>query len=151
MPNYSVVKTINLYLKNIIGPIAMNSVNMGAFHKSTNPTGEPAPGLELLTTTNAPLVSNISSDVCMVGIFQANSPSTTYYCVIVNKSMEHIYNIVVTLKHDYTGKITKPPSVINYTGGTTYSPVSGGTQFTIYDLQGGEGQFYKITNVTNPW
>jgi hypothetical protein len=129
----------------------MNCTSKGAYHKSTLPWGYEDAIVKMLPASEAPIVSTVSNDNCLVGTFQSNSTPTTYYVIVVNKSLSRITNITVSLKHNYSGKITKAPSVINYNGSTTWTSVSGTTSFSIYDLYGGEGQFYKFTNITNPY
>jgi hypothetical protein len=149
-PKYAVAQTINHYLKKIAGPVAMNSTWKGAYHKSKKPTGE----TDLpLTSKNAPCVGDIGNDSCLIGIFQSDRPATTWYFVVINKSLRPVYQVVVTLKGNCSGRISKAPSIINYAGDTTYSAVPTdpeGTTMTIPALQGGEGRFYRITDVADP-
>ena len=134
-----------------MGPVIMHSTNVGTFHKSKKPTGEAS---QLLTAVNAPCISDINNDHCMIGIFKSHTEATTYYCLIVNKSLSPIHTIVVTLKGDYSGRVAKAPSILDYTGDTAYSIVplnAEGNKITIPSMEGGEGQLYRMLNVLDPW
>jgi hypothetical protein len=144
---YDIARTINHYVQKVIGPVVMNSTNKGAFHASKKPTGEKD---QLLTPTNAPLMRSIGNENCLVGVFQSKAPTTTWYCLVVNKSLSSIHDVVVTFKGNFSGKLFKAPSLIGYTGDTTYSPVTTnpeGIKMTIAEILGGEGQLFRVTQV----
>lgn len=154
---YNMVKTINHYVTNIVGPIVMNSTNIGAYHKSNNPTGEFLSTQQLINP-KTPLVIDLSHNNAMVGIFKDNNITSTYYGLVVNKSwFSTIVPLTVTLKGDLRNKISLAPSVVGYTGGTSYNPITvyynsstNKSTFTISSLAGGEGRIFKVTNVVDP-
>jgi hypothetical protein len=146
-PKYAIARTINHYLRKIIGPVVMGSTWRGAFHTSKKPTGETDC---LLTPDNAPCIGAMSDENCLCGIFESRVPAAQY-CLIVNKSLAAIHQVTITFKGDYARRIYKAPSMIDFAGDTAYTPVkTDGKTMIIPELQGGEGRFYRITRVANP-
>ncbi len=152
---YEAARTINWYIKNIVGPVVMNATSLGAFHKSTGPTNEQLPADEILNHFNAPLLDSIGDANVMAGIFRDKTMASTYYLLVVNKSLSTVGPVSITIRGDYRNKVSFAPSVVNYVGATTYNSAS-----VTYDTQqnkssvslslsGGEGRIIKITGVTN--
>jgi len=146
-PRYYDVQRINHYIHNIVGPVVMNSVHLGAFHKSNDPTLEVIPQDQKINS-NTPLISDINNENILFGLFR---DAENYYVLIVNKSLSEINRVVPTLKGDYRAKIELAPSVTSYKDGdiyegiTTYYFVSNNkTQFIVDSLAGGEGRLVKV-------
>ncbi|MGD8780103.1 MAG: hypothetical protein PVH88_14205 [Ignavibacteria bacterium] len=154
--NYSVVQTINHYITNVLGPVVMNSKHIGAYHVSSNPTGETIPDKELISPNKTPLLYELNDNQLMAGIFQDNSTTTTYYILVINKSLSEITNATVTLKGSYNSGVQLAPLLYNYTGSTNYTSASvsvnsttNKTEVSLDSLRGGECKLIRIMNVTN--
>ena len=80
-PNYAVVKQINHYIRDIVGPVVMNSVHLGTFHKSNHPTEEPIPNDQKINA-NTPLIADVNNDNILIGLFQ---DAANYFALVVNK------------------------------------------------------------------
>ncbi|MDR4497104.1 MAG: hypothetical protein MRK02_04145 [Candidatus Scalindua sp.] len=150
---YSYVQRINHYIRDIVGPVVMNSVHLGAFHKSKKPTGEAIPDDQKITEST-PLVADVSDDNILIGLFR---DATNYYVLVVNKSLYLTAStVVLTLKGGWRNKIQLAPSVVSYREGdtyfscpTSYDATTNTTLVAIPPLAGGEGRLLKIaaTNI----
>jgi hypothetical protein len=158
---YYIVKTINHYVTDIIAPVVLSSKNLGAFHKSNsgNPTGEILAEEQMLNA-KTPLIADLCGHSLMAGVFKDNHTLTTYYGLVVNKSLIKIKNVKVILKGgDYRNKISVSPSVDGYAGNSSYSKPdseeynskTNETEIYIDSLVGGEGRIVKVLNVQNPF
>jgi hypothetical protein len=148
-PKYTVAKAINWYLEKIAGPVVMQSDWRGAFHVSKKPTMEKD---VLLSRKNAPCISAVDNDSCLVGLFQSCSPSATWYCLVVNKSIESVRGVRVGFKGSFSG-VFAAPSAVDYAGDTAYTAVrleADGKSMTIPELRGGEGRLYRLADVRTP-
>jgi hypothetical protein len=128
----------------------MASRTLGAFHKSVQPTMESLPA-ESLITKDTPLIGddeNVLDQNVLVGVFDGTDAQ---YGLVVNKKVESINTVRVTLKCDCRARVQLAPSVVNYQGETAYQPVdtqydpfSNTTAFVIDTLAGGEGRLFKV-------
>jgi hypothetical protein len=159
-PIYSIVKPINQYIKNLVGPTIMNSNNLNAWHKSTSPTGETTVTLLSGSTPLLASTSGLNDNNLLAGIFQDKVNSSIYHGFIVNKSITaSVSTVTVVLQGDYTDKVFLAPSVIGYTGSKTFTAVNttyNGSQTTFSipgGLAAGEGRLFTAmpfsTSVTN--
>jgi hypothetical protein len=142
------VKTINHYITKLVGPMIMASTHLGAFHKSSAPTGETPP--VLITGGGTPLVGDVSDPNVLVGVFREDATPTTNHVLVVNKNHLGPVTTLVSLKGDRAGRVSLAPSVVGYSGSTTYSPVSvtydsmtNRSTFSV-TLAAGEGRLVKV-------
>ncbi len=149
-PKYGIARTINRYIHDILGPVVMQARWKGAYHASNKPTGEAD---ELLVAARAPCISAVGNDSCLVGMFQSKTDTATYYCLLVNKALVSVHKVTVAFNGDYTGRVSRAPTVVDYSGDTSYRAVyltMKGTVMTVPELRGGEGQLFRITGVIKP-
>ena len=142
---YYHVQKINHYIHDIVGPAVMNSVHLGAFHKSNKPTEEPIPEDQKITQST-PLLFDVSDVNILIGLFR---DASNYYALVVNKSLSTINKVTVALKGNWDNKVQLAPSVVSYKGGDAYSTAgtfhnAGITLVSIPSLAGGEGRLLKI-------
>jgi len=153
---YFIIKNINWFVKNVVGPKIMNSKSLGVYHKSTLPTNEVLDNTQILNRYNAPLLKTMASPYVLAGIFKDKTDPTTYYLFVVNKNLTSISTFNIEIKGNYSNKIYISPSVVGYSGDTAYSSPNATyynsstnlTCFTMPAMVGGEGRFVKITNVS---
>ena len=138
---YYQLKTINHFLHDVVGPVAMNSDHLGIWHQSSQPSNEPY--LTLLSDDVAQVcpASNLGNANFLVGVFRPTAQPSDYYLLIVNKALTP-QTSTVTLRNSYT--VTQSPSVVGYVGGTSYTPVTTGSSFAV-SLAGGEGRLFRLT------
>jgi hypothetical protein len=146
---YDMIATINYYLEQIVGPAVMASKHLGAFHKSTQPTGEALPA-ESLISSATPLIRDVNDQNVLVGVFEG---AEAQYGLVVNKKITPIQNVRVTLKCDCRSRVSLAPSVVGYQGETAYLPLdaqydpsSNTTSFVIDTLAGGEGRLFRVSS-----
>ena len=148
---YYDVQQINHYIRDIVGPVVMNSVHLGAFHKSNKPTEEAIPDDQKITASTS-LIADVNNDNILIGLFR---DASTYYALVVNKSLSSTPRVVLTLKGDWRNKIELAPSVLSYRAGdtyfsrpTSYNAATNTTRVAIPPLAGGEGRLVKIAAPT---
>jgi hypothetical protein len=164
MPIYNTVLTINKYITKVIGPVVMNSINLGAFHKSDAPTGENTTdhSVDHRIDGNTPVVANVSDLNMLVGIFRHKADISKYYIFAVNKSLNaQSQPSTIKLRGDYRNYVSFAPNVINYNGDTTFTPATS-IQCTYSStdslttvtlpklLEGGEGFLIKVVGLQVP-
>ncbi len=146
IPTYKtdLVRPIDRYLRNVLGPVVMSSDHLGLFHQSTTPTGsiDVDASTDLLSTGGVGMpVLSLGNDNLAVGIFRPQAAPDEYYLLVINKSLFPASG-TVTLAQAYA--VTRAPSVVGYVGGTSYTPVTSGSTFPV-SLAGGEGQLFRLT------
>jgi hypothetical protein len=164
MPIYNTVLTINKYITKIIGPVVMNSINLGAFHKSNAPTGENTTdhSVDHRIDSNTPLVAYASNPNMLIVIFREKADISKYYVFAVNKDTNaESQSSTIKLRGDYRNYVSFAPSVINYNGDTTftsatsiqctYNSTDSLTTVTLPKLlEGGEGFLIKVVGLQLP-
>jgi hypothetical protein len=151
-PNYNIVKTINQYINNLVGTMIMNSTSIGAYHKSTQPTGEAISSSQMLSGCPQFLSSSngLGNNNLLAGIFQDKTDFSIYHGLIVNKSFTTVSASTIVLEGDYSSSIYLAPSVVGYDGSTMFTEVAstysaGTTSFTMPALEGGEGRLFTTS------
>jgi len=141
------LRTINHYLREVLGPVVMSTDHLGVFHQGNPQTlqedsQDVSPEM-LISQAPAALCPPISlgNDFFVVGVFRPPGVLGEYYLLIVNKSLVSRSGLV-TLRDPYS--IGASPSVIGYVGGSAFSPIGTGTSFNV-SLAGGEGRLYHLT------
>gem|GEM_PF-983858 len=150
---YNIVKPINQYISNLVGPMIMNSTSIGAYHKSTSPTGEVISASQMLSSCSLFLNSSLglANNNLLAGVFQDKIDLSRYHGLIVNKNISSsVPATVVTLQGNYSPTIYLAPSVVGYTGSTCFEAVtatyaSGSTTFTLPSLAAGEGRLFTTS------
>jgi hypothetical protein len=138
---YYTVKTINHYLKEIVGPAVMNSTHLGQFHQAVYPAGVAIPAAVPNPATADCPVYDLDNPHFAVGVFRPNNAPNDYLLCIYNKHMIAQTGVV---KLGSSWSVSAAPSVVGYVGGQSYAPVATGNQFTV-TLQGGEGRMYRLS------
>ncbi len=165
---YNSIRNINTYLKNIVAPVVMNSVNIATLHKANTSFNEgyPLDQSELVSNYGG-LVTDLSDTNALTGIFAMDLKNTDpkifrvgdYALWVANKSTTTaINNLVVSLRGNYSNNVTIAPRVLNYLSSpvTTYANVSVSynsltdiSTLTIPVLDKGEGRMLKIFSNNN--
>jgi hypothetical protein len=150
---YEIVKNINNYIKNIIGPVVMTSKYIGTYHMSSQPTKEIFDEKNLVNK-KTPYVKSISNDNIMVGIFQSSIRRGDKYLFFVNKSATSLNNVKVSLNGNFAQRIFAMPGMNSHSGENKSIPLDGDfysstnlTDFYI-SLSPGEGKMIEIRNPT---
>lgn len=167
---FDAVKEINRYIKDIVAPVVMNSINIASVHKMDLVNGTSG----AFQLTSGELISNyygivkdVDKDEVMIGIFQEKSnhdsencysfevgDSQFVYLWVVNKSTSStLTNVKITLRRDHSNNIRIAPSIDGYNPlsnaytsmTTTYLSGSNTTEITISQLSPGEGRMIRVT------
>jgi hypothetical protein len=146
-PKYYDVQQINHYIRDIVGPVVMNSVHLGAFHKAATPLGQIIRDSDSLHA-ETPLIADVNNDNILIGLFR---DAFHFYAFVVNKSLSSTPTVVLTLKGDWRNRIELAPSVLSYKSGDTYISRPTGydgttntTRVAVPPLAGGEGRLLKL-------
>ena len=151
---YAQVRTINWFITNVAGPIAMRTTCDVVLHQSTFPTHEQFPQEQMLGADPDALVLSLGHQNAMVGILRDLSGSADRFLLIMNKGIGHNpINLEVRLRGNWAGnRASLSPSVRNYDGSTafvsmdsTYMPSEDVTTFKL-SLFGGEARIVKLTD-----
>jgi hypothetical protein len=154
-PLYDTVKVVNRYLKTVAGPVTINSIHLGTYHKSNQPTNENLDSKSLMDPNSMPVLATVDNDSILVGIWRSKAAYYKYYLFVVNKSYKgSISNLNVTLKGDRTGSVLLAPRMVGYSGATaysspttTYDDTTHSSTFTIPLLAAGELRIVAVDNV----
>jgi hypothetical protein len=160
---YEEVKNINNYIKNIVGPIVMQSEWLGAFHKSSLPTNEAELSsngelkLDLLTSSRNSIISDVSNNNILFGLFKKSYPSlycNNYNILVVNKDLKSTpTSFTVSLKGNWRNQISiaqpigVPPTIDSTNPCGAYlssgSPYNGSLSYTNLT-----GTYWSVNNTT---
>lgn len=146
---YKALRTIGHYMRDVVGPVVMDSKWVGVYHKSAHFSETDTTFrvyFEQVVSGSKPVVSGIGNDGVMVGVFKRfESPDTATYLLVVNKTLAPATS-TIGLDANYAGaSVGAAPSVVNYHGGRTFEPVSlnSSREFTV-SLAGGEGRLFRV-------
>lgn len=141
---YYRLKTINHYLKDVVGPVAMSNNHVGVFHQANQPPMDPDASMPFVSAAPAALcpATSLGNANFAVGVFQPPTGSGEYYLLVVNKSLDS-QSGTVALRSSYD--VTAAPSVIDFVGGTSFNRYATGTSFSV-SLAGGEGRMFRLTS-----
>lgn len=174
---YNNVKNINLFLKNIVGPVTIGSTNIATLHKAISNNGTvatttygytlPSNSSELISNYQG-IIKDVSDSDLIVGVFAKNDTTSdkkvlsvgNYYLWIMNKdTAAAANNITVTLRGNYLGNIQVSPRALNYVSNPLltyanpsspyYDAANNVTTFVIPTLNGGEGIMVKLFSSAN--
>jgi hypothetical protein len=165
---YNTVKNINLFIKDIVGPIVIGSTNIATLHKSDTykNAGYLFNSSELISNYTG-LVKDVNNNNIVLGIFAKNDTTNdkktlsvgNYYLWVVNKDSNSINSVNVTLRGNYQNNIQLSPRVSTYAINQqvvysnppfeTYNSSSNTTDFIIPNLGSGEGIMVKLFSANN--
>lgn len=160
---YNHAKNINLFLKNIVGPVTVGCKIIATLHKNNTylNRGHPFTDAELIVNYKG-LVKDVSNDNILIGIFEKNKSVSTerilkgarHFIWVVNKDTTEIRNLSVTFRGNYINKLKVSPRALNYVKNPSlffsvpavlnYHAKSNTTDFIIPALGGGEGIMIKL-------
>ena len=160
---YKHAKNINLFLKNIVGPVTIGCNNIATLHKNNTylNAGYLFTDAELLVNYKG-LVKDVSNDNILIGIFEKNElisneevlKGARHFIWLVNKDTTEIRNISVALRGNYINKLKVSPRALKYIKKPSlffsepavlnYNSKLNTTEFTIPALGGGEGIMVKL-------
>jgi hypothetical protein len=171
---YAIIREINQYVTNIVGPAVMGSNFVNVYHKGGGwdpndetplvndqyrvwgGTGYDQGAIPLTQVidhaANDALFADLSSDRLMAGVYKDKVNTNDYYILVVNKSFIAITGNSLVLKGDQRNKVALYPRVYGYDGSltttaptVTYSGTYNRSTVTLGDLAGGEGRLVKVT------
>jgi hypothetical protein len=157
---YKSARNINLFLKNIVGPVVMSSDNIATLHSSNTLLNEgyPFKQSELIAYSKT-ILKQTNNDNLLFGILKAKDqakPDGKYFIWMVNKDLNKISDVIIKLDGNYLNKILLSPSCVNYIKNpvkiykkpvtVSYNTKSNVTSFTIPVVEGGEGRMIKLMN-----
>ncbi|TRX61857.1 T9SS type A sorting domain-containing protein [Fulvivirga sp. M361] len=159
---YSIVQNNNLYIKNILGPIVMNSDYIGTFHVQNTLMNQGFDfEVENLVNPNTPLIQSMNHSTdetynhLFAGLFiQTNELNDIYYGLVTNKALTPIQSVNVVLKGDFrnvtflsprlNGYDTNPTMDYTLVNNISYDDQNDLTTVTIPELKGGEVRVIKL-------
>jgi hypothetical protein len=135
---YEIVREINQYVSNVIGPVIMNSKRIGTYHTSQNSDNEQLNKSQVLNSNS--IVTQVNNANILIGVFKS---STSQYLLLVNKKNEELNNINISLKGNFTDRIKLYPRMSEYSGSIATKMINsnyagGNTTFTIAKFLPGE-------------
>jgi hypothetical protein len=149
---YYTVQSINKFLRDVWGPIVMNSEKIGTYHMSKNPYNQSLQDEEFIKD-NTPFIADINDENIAVGIFHSLKDPNEYNLLIFNKSSSPISRTVVSLKGVNNSvsisvpydKYTSQASAFQQQN--TQPDKKRNTTKVIFSLSPGEGRIIKLKNV----
>jgi hypothetical protein len=150
MPMYAVVKNINAYIEQVVGPVIMSSRLLGTYHVSVFPSGQILPASEVLGSSRAGIIAKLGGAQILCGVF--DSPDGTFLW-LVNKDIQTARSAALSLAGDRTGKVSIGPSEMQYAGSTsyqawpaTYDASHQVTKLASLALAPGEGRMIRVSH-----
>jgi len=140
---YAVVKKINQYISQIVGPVIMNSTRTGTFHNSTKSENETINASSILTAN----FLTIDNPDILVGAFKSKT-SPTRYLLLVSKKNDTLPVVNMSLKGNFTQSLKLYPRMNELKGSIDPKSVqaklsSGRTSFTINNFLPGEAILFS--------
>lgn len=154
LPSYYQAQKMNRFLTQIWGPIVMASDNMGTYHISK----QPFPGQQIadaqMLNNKTPLVSDISNENMLFGVFKSQNNLGEYNLMIVNKDGNKANKVRITLKGNYQNKVSASVPYDGYRSGQQkFTPLTAtynsgkNTTNVVMDFDPGEGRILKVQGV----
>lgn len=156
-PLYDGVKSVNYFIKQIAGPVIMNSWHLGTYHVSNSTWGQVIQS-ENIVNDSMPVLASINNENILAGIFQNLKDSQEYDLFLVNKANLYLQNVYVALKGNHVGQVSVARSgsddeALNSFAyrlvAAQYDQASNETWFYL-DFVPGEGEMLRINKVMNP-
>ncbi|QJB34097.1 hypothetical protein HF324_23385 [Chitinophaga oryzae] len=150
---YFQIQKINAFMRDVWGPIVMNSISTGVYHVSGQPYNQqPEEGEEI--TASTPIIAAVKDNNMAVGVFKSLVKNGEYNLMLFNKSAKSLKQVPVVLKNNLVSKVSLAVPYLSYRKGikvfsplkATYNSTSNTT--TVYvDFKGGEGRVLKLTGM----
>lgn len=139
---YERIRTINHYLKDVVGPVVMTTTHLGVFQQANMPVMDDDPYLSFVASAPAAAcpATDLGNPNLAVGVFQSPTNTNEYYLLLVNKSLSSQTG-TVSLRASYA--VSAAPSVVDYHGESAFQPLTTGSNFAV-SLAGGEGRMYRL-------
>lgn len=146
---FDIVKNINHYIHDIVGPVIMSSKRLATYHTSTSSEYEQFPS-QALPRNNKFLLSANNDDL-LIGVFQHATKKTNYYLYVVNKSPRPATQVQLRIGKKLGSKYRISPHITGYSGeikSTILASNPAGQTINVvqFDLEPGEGRLISITN-----
>ncbi|HVW99454.1 MAG TPA: T9SS type A sorting domain-containing protein, partial [Candidatus Babeliaceae bacterium] len=152
---YQIISAINHYVHDIPAPVIMNSTFLGAFHVSNATYGQYIPQDEYVSE-KMPVLSQISNQNVLAGIFKSNINDGEYNVLIMNKADIPLDNIPLSIRGDQVGhvmlsrKLNDSPNLSNFKFiNSSYDEASNLTRLSI-NLAPGELRVLKVLYMNDP-
>ena len=149
-PMYDVVKNMNFYLEQVVGPVVMSSRLLGTYHAAVYPAGQVIPADEVLGSRRAGVIAKLSGTEILCGVFDSSAGT---YLWVVNKDIKKSRSAGISLSGDRAGRVTIGPAEVGYAGGTSYQPLPATydaghqlTELASVTLAPGEGRMIRISH-----
>ncbi|WP_418121695.1 FG-GAP-like repeat-containing protein [Chryseobacterium sp. PTM-20240506] len=158
--HYASIKKVNKYIKEVIAPVILNSSYIATLHKSDTymNQGHPFGADELITSNFNGVITDVSNNNVVVGLFQQSTTTTTdSYIWIVNKDLSaSALSTKLTLEGAYQSSSISP-RVDSYVSpnnsfssiNRTFNHVTNKTTITIPELMPGEGVMLKVVQLNS--
>lgn len=140
---YYTVKAINKFLRDVWGPIVMNSEKTGTYHVSKNPYNQALQDAEIIND-KTPLIADINNENIAVGIFHSLKDPNEYNLMVFNKSSSNINNTVVSLKDTYKSVSISVPYNKFTSSNNAFLQQKSNTTKVSFSLSPGEGRIIKL-------
>lgn len=152
---YSSVQKINKYLKEVVGPVVMNSEYITTLHKSDTymNQGRPFGNDELVAFNSTGVIKDVNNSNILLALYQKPAiNSTEYYIWVVNKDLDsHAYSTALSLEGSFTKSFISP-TVDSYVSPNNsfvaiprnYNTFNNTTTINIPELSPGEGVMIKV-------
>ncbi len=144
---YEIVRQLNLYVSQVVGPVVMRVPNVGVFHASIFPPNQT--GFDGSDYLSSSLIKSVSDSRILIGLFQN---SQELYLFVVNKDVAKVENVSIKLRR-LVRQIFLAPRVMDFsfTSSRRYEqietyvqPKQNSSTFVIPELEGGEGRMVKV-------
>jgi len=144
---YPILKRLNLWVSRVLGPLVMQLRHLAVIHASRFPDNQQY--VEDTINSGSPLVVSLGNDKLMAGVFENSS---SYYVLVVNKSLEPITSADLTLKivvpkvafAPRVGEIDDVKPIVYTETATRVDPVLKRSIVRIPVIAGGEGIVMRI-------
>ena len=152
---YSLVSSINNYIKTVIGPAVMRSDYVGVFHKEdfhylcAVPRDIALPSDELLAYSTPRFLKDFTNLNCMVAVFVNSNNSREGFLLVVNRGYRDTESTVdcdITLDGNFMNQV-RGTSIANHSYkalATVFDAAQGITTFTVSQLKPGEGRLIRL-------
>ncbi|MBK1898094.1 FG-GAP-like repeat-containing protein [Chryseobacterium paridis] len=158
--HYASIQKVNKYIKEVVGPVVLTTDYITTLHKSNTymNQGRPFSSDELITSNFTGVITDVSNNNIVVGLFQQNNTTTTdSYIWIVNKDLSaSALSTKLTLEGAYQSSSISPrvdsyvsPNNSFVTINRTFNHVTNKTTITIPELGPGEGVMLKVVQLNS--
>ncbi|MBC9933814.1 hypothetical protein [Chitinophaga qingshengii] len=151
---YFQIQKINAFMRDVWGPIVMNSTSTGVYQISGQPYNQQPEDGETITA-GTPLLAAVKNNNMTIGVFKSLVKNGEYNLMLFNKSAQTLKQVPIVLKNNLVSRVSLAVPYTNYRKGVkVFSPLkasynSSSNTTTVYvDFQGGEGRVLKVSGVS---